>query len=74
MAENSIAASVDLKFTYVYLPVIIFCIIGAVSNVLLLVAFIAGPLKCFRNSGTYLCHSRVDNIAREKCEDHCKDQ
>jgi hypothetical protein len=27
---------------------------GAVSNVLLLVAFIKDPLKCFRNPGTYL--------------------
>ena len=54
MADDNIADKVDVKFTYAYLPVIIISILGAVSNVLLLVAFIKDPLKCFRNSGTYL--------------------
>ena len=54
MADDNIADKVDVKFTYVYLPVIIISILGVVSNVLLLGAFIKDPLKCFRNSGTYL--------------------
>ena len=30
------------------------CIFGVITNVLLITAFIKDPLKCFRNSGTYL--------------------
>ena len=45
------------------LPVIIFCIVGVVSNLLLMVVFIKDPLKCFRNSGTYL----VMNLAVSDC-------
>ena len=30
------------------------CIFGVISNVLLIIAFIKDPLKCFRNPGTYL--------------------
>ena len=40
--------------THIDLSLFIISILGAVSNVLLLVAFIKDPLKCFRNSGTYL--------------------
>ena len=40
--------------THINLSLFIISILGAVSNVLLLVAFIKDPLKCFRNSGTYL--------------------
>ena len=35
------------------------CIIGVISNLLLIIAFIKDPLKCFKNSGTYL----VENLA-----------
>ncbi len=35
------------------------CIFGIISHVLLLIAFIKDPLKCFKNSGTYL----VANLA-----------
>ncbi len=35
------------------------CIFGVISHVLLLIAFIKDPLKCFKNSGTYL----VANLA-----------
>lgn len=56
MDENIIATSGSVSggFTYTNLPVIITCILGLCSNVLLLVAFITDPLKCFRNPGTYL--------------------
>ena len=51
------------EFMYTDLPVIIVCILGVISNVLLLVAFIKDPLKCFRNSGTYL----VMNLSLSDC-------
>ena len=54
MAETNTTASMDNGFSYYNLPLIIIPIAGLVSNVLLLVAFIKDPLKCFRNSGTYL--------------------
>ena len=67
MAENnSIAATLELStdFTaHLNVPGIIICTLGVVSNVLLLVAFIKDPLKCFRNSGTYL----VMNLAVSDC-------
>ena len=43
-----------VTMTHIDLSLFIISILGAVSNVLLLVAFIKDPLKCFRNSGTYL--------------------
>ena len=48
---------------YVDLSSIIICTLGVVSNVLLFVAFIKDPLKCFRNSGTYL----VMNLTVSDC-------
>ena len=54
MAETNSTASMDNGFSYYNLPLVITPIVGLVSNILLLVAFIKGPLKCFRNSGTYL--------------------
>ena len=54
MAETNITANAGMEFTYIHVPYLIICIFGAVSNVLLLVVFIKDPLKCFRNSGTYL--------------------
>ena len=35
-------------------PVYILCCVGVLANVMLLVAFINNPLKCFRNSAAYL--------------------
>jgi hypothetical protein len=63
MAENNITTTVSNEFTYSGVPIIIICILGVASNVLLLVAFIKDPLKCFRNSGTYL----VMNLAVSDC-------
>ena len=40
--------------TYILLSLLVINISGVISNVLLLVAFMKDPLKCFRNSGTYL--------------------
>ena len=64
MAENNITTIViSNEFTYRYLPVTIICILGVASNLLFLAAFIKDPLKCFRNSGTYL----VMNLAVSDC-------
>ena len=57
MAENS------HKFAYSDLPLITISVLGVSLNVLLLVAFPKDPLKCFRNSGTYL----VMNLAVSDC-------
>ena len=57
MAENS------HKFAYSDLPLITISVLGVSLNVLLLVAFLKDPLKCFRNSGTYL----VMNLAVSDC-------
>ena len=52
---NTNSHTLGNEFTaYFNLPCIIIGIIGVASNVLLLAAFIKDPLKCFRNSGTYL--------------------
>ena len=55
MAEINTTAGIGNEFSYFSsVPGILVGILGVVSNVLLLVAFIKDPLKCFRNSGTYL--------------------
>ena len=54
MVETNTTASMDNAFSYYNLPLFIISIVGLVSNVLILVAFIKDLLKCFRNSGTYL--------------------
>ena len=46
----------DISF---FIPALVVCSIGIVANLMLLVAFIKDPLKCFRNSATYL----VGNLA-----------
>ena len=46
-------------FDHTELPLYFICSFGIVSNVLLLIAFVKDPLKCFRNSATYL----VANLA-----------
>ena len=40
-------------------PVYVMCCVGVFANVMLLIAFIKNPLKCFRNSAAYL----VGNLA-----------
>ena len=40
-----------------YIPCYLICFIGAVGQILLLIAFIKDPQKCFRNSATYLIAS-----------------
>ena len=63
MSENN-TASVGGELSYFFsVPSIVVCILGVVSNALLLVAFIKNPLKCFRNSGTYL----VMNLSVSDC-------
>ena len=47
------------SFDVIFLPVQIICFIGILANLMLLIAFIKDPLKCFRNSATYL----VGNLA-----------
>ena len=47
------------NFDVTSLPVQIISCIGILANLMLLIAFIKDPLKCFRNSATYL----VGNLA-----------
>ena len=54
MAENNITTNVSYEFTFNMIPLTVMSVTGAVLNALLLVVFIKDPLKCFRNSGTYL--------------------
>ena len=54
MTENISNSVINIKITYANSPAIIISMIGIISNMLLLVAFIKVPLKCFRNSATYL--------------------
>lgn len=54
MTDYNSTVTANYEFDYMTLPAIIICIFGVVFNTLLLVAFIKDPLKCFRNSGTYL--------------------
>ena len=63
MAETNATVSMGNEFTYVNLLGIMIGTFGVVSNILLLVAFIKDPLKCFRNSGTYL----VMNLSVSDC-------
>ena len=63
MAENNTPGDVIYEFTYNIIPLTIISVLGVVSNALLLVAFVKDPLKCFRNSGTYL----VMNLAVSDC-------
>ena len=63
MEKTNIFAEVGQQLTSLILPAIIICILGVLSNVLLLIAFIKDPLKCFRNSGTYL----VVNLSVSDC-------
>ena len=51
------------ELSYYDIPTITISAVGTVSNILLLIAFIKDPLKCFRNSATYL----VMNLAISDC-------
>ena len=51
--------SVLKHFDIYFLPILTISSIGIVANLMLLFAFIKDPLKCFRNSATYL----VGNLA-----------
>ena len=50
--SNSTKLSMELNLSK--LSAVIFSFLGTASNVLLLAAYMKDPLKCFRNSGTYL--------------------
>ena len=63
MAENNTTINVSHEFAYNIIPLTIMSVLGAASNICLLVAFIKDPLKCFRNSGTYL----VMNLSVADC-------
>ena len=65
MKESNITVIFNIgnEPTYILLSLLVINISGVVSNLLLLVAFIKDPLKCFRNSGTYL----VMNLAVSDC-------
>ena len=63
MANNNTTASLEFTNVTSHFSFLIIPVLGAVSNVLLLVAFIKDPLKCFRNSGTYL----VMNLSVSDC-------
>ena len=57
MANNNSDIIIGLEYARI-LPVSL-CTFGVIAHVFLIVAFIKDPLKCFRNSGTYL----VGNLA-----------
>ena len=63
MAGSNNTEGVSFDLTHSNFPVFAITIIGVASNVLLLVAFGKDPLKCFRNSGTYL----VMNLSVTDC-------
>ena len=63
MAETNFIASLGFMNESIHLSLLIIPILGVVSNVLLVVAFIKDPLKCFRNPGTYL----VMNLSVSDC-------
>ncbi len=56
-------AETSYEFAYSKLPLITISVLGVALKALLLVAFLKDPLKCFRNSGTYL----VMNLAVSDC-------
>ena len=64
MTETNPTASISNEFSsFSSVTNIVTAILGVASNVLLLVAFYKDPLKCFRNSGTYL----VMNLSVADC-------
>ena len=63
MAQNDTTTSVGFEITHTNLVIIIISVLGVKSNGLLLIAFLKDPLKCYRNSGTYL----VINLSISDC-------
>ncbi len=63
MAENNVTIGDSYQDTYSDIPLTTICILGVVSNGLLLLAFFKDPLKCFRNSATYF----VTNLSISDC-------
>ena len=63
MTKNNITVGVSYPYTYRDIPLTTICILGVVSNGLLLLAFFKDPLKCFRNSATYF----VTNLSISDC-------
>lgn len=47
------------RFRYTFVAQYFICLLGIISHILLFLAFIKDPLKCFRNTGIYL----VGNLA-----------
>ncbi len=63
MARNNITVGVSYPYPYSDIPLMTICILGVVSNGLLLLAFFKDPLKCFRNSATHF----VTNLSISDC-------
>ena len=64
MTQTNPTVSISNEFSsFSSVTNIAIAILGVVSNILLLVAFYKDPLKCFRNSGTYL----VMNLSVADC-------
>ncbi len=63
MTESNITVGVSYPYTYRDIPLTTICILGVVSNGLLLLAFFKDPLKCFRNSATHF----VTNLSISDC-------
>ena len=63
MAENNITVGVSYPYPYSDIPLTTICILGVVSNGLLLLAFFKDALKYFRNSATHF----VMNLSISDC-------
>ena len=59
MANNNTDVVTGLELKYISILPFSICIFGVIAHVFLIIAFIKDPLKCFKNSGTYL----VGNLA-----------
>ena len=72
MAQNNITTGVSYENTYTNLPITAISFLGVASNILLLIAFFKDPLKCFKNSGTYLLVSlSVSDYLTSLCAPFC---
>lgn len=65
---NLTDSKADFNFQFKYLPLHIIGLCGVILHVLLLIAFIKDPLKCFRNSATYLvANLAVSDLMMSSC-------
>ena len=72
MAQNNITTGVSYENTYTNLPITAISFLGVASNILLLIAFFKDPLKCFKNSGTYLLvNLSVSDCLTSLCAPFC---